>query len=97
LKNLKNSPTWKGIGSGGPRGLQNRYISELSNTEDNLPDFPLMNTLTAPLRKASATAGKPDFVSQWSGQGVALNRTGTVSDLITQLINETKEVIEQLS
>jgi len=84
--------------SGRPaRGLRNRYMEEMSASEDELPDFPLMNTLTGPLRKASASSGKPDFVSQWSGQGVALNRTNTVSELIEQLIDETRVVFEGLS
>lgn len=84
--------------SGRPaRGLKNRYMNEMAEVEEALPDFPLMNTLTGPLRKASAAAGKPDFVSQWSGQGVALNRTGSVADLIEQFVSETKSVLGRLS
>jgi len=84
--------------SGRPaRGLQNRYMDDLSGIENELPNFPLMNTLTGPLRKASAAAGKPDFVSQWSGQGVALNRTGSVSNLVEQLVEETQSVLKRIS
>ncbi len=50
--------------SGRPaRGLENRYLREMAGAEDTFPDFPILNTLTGPLRKASAEAGKGDFMS----------------------------------
>jgi len=58
--------------SGRPaRGVINSYMTAMEAHEDELPDFPLMNTVTGPLRKASAVAGSPDFLSLWSGQAVA--------------------------
>ncbi len=85
------------IFSGRPaRGLQNRYMDEIKPFEDELPDFPLMNTLTGPLRKFSAENDKPDFVAQWSGQAVSLNRTGTTAELIQRLVEETQSVIGKL-
>ena len=84
--------------SGRPaRGLQNRYMGDLSKIEDNLPDFPLMNTLTGPLRKKSAAMNSPDFVAQWSGQAVGLNRKTKTSDLINDLIEETRQAIFRLN
>ena len=80
--------------SGRPaRGIQNRYIDALEGIEDDLPSFPIMNTLSGPLRKTSATSNSPDFVAQWSGQAVGLNRRTTVDDLIENLIKETRAVI----
>ncbi|KAG1700579.1 Trk system potassium uptake protein TrkA [Nymphon striatum] len=73
--------------SGRPaRGIQNRYMEALENIEDDLPDFPLMNTLSGPIRKSSADSQSPDFVAQWSGQAVGLNRKTNVSDLIENLV-----------
>ncbi len=84
--------------SGRPaRGIQNRYLNDLSSLEDNLPDFPLMNTLTGPLRKKSAACDSPDFIAQWSGQAVGLNRKTSTSDLIANLITETKSAINRLN
>lgn len=75
--------------SGRPaRGIVNRYMRELAPHEDQLPDFPLMNTLSAPLRKASAEAGMPDFVALWSGQAVGLSRRGTSAELVERLVAE---------
>ena len=83
--------------SGRPaRGIKNRYSEDLKSIEDELPDFPLMNTLTGPLRKNSAVSQSPDFVAQWSGQAVGLNRKSTTAELINRLVDETRAVISAL-
>lgn len=83
--------------SGRPaRGIKNRYSEELKSVEDELPDFPLMNTLTGPLRKKSAASDSPDFVAQWSGQAVGLNRKTTTAELINTLVGETRDVLARI-
>jgi len=83
--------------SGRPaRGIKNRYSEDLKKIEDDLPDFPLMNTLTGPLRKKSAVSDNPDFVAQWSGQAVGLNRKTTTAELIKTLVDETKQTLARL-
>lgn len=83
--------------SGRPaRGIKNRYSEDLNKLENELPDFPLMNTLTGPLRKKSAASNSPDFVAQWSGQAVGLNRQTTTAELIGNLVAETKIVMQNL-
>ncbi|PCH82961.1 MAG: hypothetical protein COC02_04670 [Rhodospirillaceae bacterium] len=73
--------------SGRPaRGLDNRYIRDMAGREDMFPDFPINNTLTGPLRKASAEAGKEDFMSLWSGQAAALCSTGEQKALLIALV-----------
>ena len=80
--------------SGRPaRGIKNRYMTDLAHIEDDLPDFPIMNTLSGPLRKASAATGSPDMVAQWSGQAVGLNRKTTTKELIDRLVSETENVL----
>lgn len=77
--------------SGRPaRGIVNRYIEEMAPHENELPDFPLVNTMTGPLRKASAAQGKGDFMALWSGQSVGLNRDMPATELFTTLLAETK-------
>ena len=84
--------------SGRPaRGVLNRYMREMAAHEDALPDFPILNTLTAPLRKASAGANSPDFVALWSGQAVGLNRRGSVAELVDRLLAETEGAIGHLA
>ena len=80
--------------SGRPaRGVVNRYMDAMQPFEDVLPDFPLMNTLTGPLRKAGAVAGSPDMLSLWSGQAVGLNRTGSVAEIVDRLVAETQKIL----
>ncbi|MFK7945638.1 MAG: NAD(P)H-dependent flavin oxidoreductase [Paracoccaceae bacterium] len=84
--------------SGRPaRGIVNRYMEALADHEDKLPDFPLMNTLTGPLRKAGAAADSPDFLSLWAGQAVGLNREGTVADLVETLVTETRAAFDRIA
>lgn len=83
--------------SGRPaRGIKNRYSEGLNKMENELPDFPLMNTLTGPLRKQSAANGSPDFVAQWSGQAVGLNRKMTTVELINTLVSETHDALARI-
>jgi nitronate monooxygenase len=56
-----------------------------------------MNTVTGPLRKASAGAGSPDFLSLWSGQAVGLNREATAAELVERLVAETRGAMARLS
>lgn len=80
--------------SGRPaRGIINRYMEAMAGHEHDLPDFPLMNTVTQPLRKAGGAADSPDMLSLWSGQAVGLNRTGTTGELVERLVAETGEAL----
>lgn len=83
--------------SGRPaRFISNRYVREMAPHEDALPDFPLMATLTAPLRQASAEAGSIEFMTLWAGQAVGLNRRAAVAELVDQLVEETRTAMRRL-
>jgi len=80
--------------SGRPaRGIRNRYIDVLAAFEDELPDFPLMNTLSKPLRAASVRRGSGDLVSLYAGQALTLNRSMPAAQLVEALIGETRDVL----
>jgi len=84
--------------SGRPaRGLVNRYIETMTECEADLPDFPIVNTLTGPLRKGSAEAGSPDFVALWSGMAAPLNAALPAADLVQRLVTEAERVLGNLS
>ncbi len=78
------------------RALENRYMREMAGAEDTFPDFPILNTLTGPLRKASAEAGKDDFMSLYSGQSAALSRALSAAELVETLVAETDEALAGL-
>ncbi|MGI9462478.1 MAG: NAD(P)H-dependent flavin oxidoreductase, partial [Aestuariivirgaceae bacterium] len=76
------------------RTVVNDYATEMDQVSD-WPDFPLMNTLTGPLRGASARQGRPDAVSLWSGQAVGLIQQAGTADLINDLVAQTHKVLNQ--
>jgi nitronate monooxygenase len=64
--------------------------------EDAVPDFPILNALTGPLRKASGQAGNTDFMSLWAGQSASLSRNLPAEELLDQLVKETEQTLRQL-
>lgn len=83
--------------SGRPaRGIVNRYIEAMRELEPELPDFPILNTLGGPLRKASADAGMEDFVALWSGAAASLGRELPAAELVRLLVAECEEIIGNL-
>ena len=69
------------------RGLANRFTRETAALAERgaLPDFPIPNALTRPLRQAATRAGDADGLSLWAGQGVALARPGPAADIVYRL------------
>lgn len=69
------------------RTIVNKYSREMENVTD-WPDFPIMNTLTGPLRAASAKSGNKDAIALWSGQGVGLVRESTTKRVFDILVEQ---------
>jgi nitronate monooxygenase len=74
------------------RGIKNNFILEMQSHERFLPDFPVQNTLTQDIRKASASQNKKEFMSLWSGQSPRLAKNQSVVSLITNIITEAKKI-----
>ncbi len=74
------------------RTIANTYANEMEKITD-WPDFPLMNSVTAPLRAASAKAGRPDAVSLWAGQGAGLVGKSTTRDVFESLVNQAQAIL----
>lgn len=70
------------------RGLTNRFHREI---HDWMP-FPAQNAFTRDIRSAAASAGRPDFLSLWTGTGVARIRAGlSAAEVISQLEAELRD------
>ncbi|MBM9595972.1 NAD(P)H-dependent flavin oxidoreductase [Roseitranquillus sediminis] len=69
------------------RSIVNRTVREVGPLSPLAPAFPLAGGALAPLRSA-APSGSADFMSLWSGQGVALRRELTAADLTRVLAQE---------
>ncbi len=75
------------------RGIENRFMREFRPTEKDIPAYPVQNALTGELRRASASAGSPDALSLWAGQGVNAIREMPAADLVRVLWDETREAL----
>ena len=70
------------------RGLRNRYVEAMPNAASELPPYPVLNALTAPLRRAAAQAGRSDLLSEWCGQAATLARSLPAAQLVAGLMHE---------
>ena len=69
------------------RGLANRFTLDTDALvqRGDLPDFPIPNALTRPLRQASAQAGSADYLSLWAGQALPLARRAPAAEIVRRL------------
>jgi len=72
------------------RGLRNRFVDAMPEPARGLP-YPVLNALTAPLRRAAAEAGRGDLLSEWCGQAASLIRPQPAAELVARLIREYHE------
>lgn len=68
------------------RGIQNKFIIEMQEHEAEILMFPVQNTLTQSIRKASSSQNNKDFMSLWSGQSPTLAKNETVEALIQRIM-----------
>jgi nitronate monooxygenase len=83
--------------SGRPaRGLVNQFMRDIDDAGIAIPEFPIQNTLTRPMRAAAAATGVTDAFSLWAGQAARLARRGPAATLVAALVAESEEVARQL-
>jgi nitronate monooxygenase len=75
--------------SGRPaRGLRNRFVRAVEDSEAEIPPYPLQNVLTRPMRQAAAARGDAGRLSLWAGRGVARTREAPAADIVAQMLSE---------
>lgn len=74
------------------RGLPNRITTDLAGWR--VPPYPVMNALTAGLRRRAAELGRSDLLSLWAGQGVAALRPRPAAALFALLVEETEAALD---
>ncbi|WP_088071812.1 NAD(P)H-dependent flavin oxidoreductase [Gottfriedia luciferensis] len=78
------------------RGIENKFILDMDSYEESVPTFPVQNTLTQSIRKASSLQNNKDFMSLWSGQSPRLAKHQTVKNLMDEIIDGAKIIIGDL-
>jgi nitronate monooxygenase len=79
--------TIRGFSGRAARGLRNRFVEAMPMAAQGLP-YPVLNALTAPLRRAAAAAGRGDLLSEWCGQAAGLVRPQPAAELVARLMYE---------
>ena len=79
--------TIRGFSGRAARGLRNRFVEAMPEPPQGLP-YPVMNALTAPLRRAAAAAGRGDLLSEWCGQAASMVRPQPAAELVARLMHE---------
>lgn len=79
------------------RGIENHFMREMAAVQDEVPDYPIQNRLTQPLRAAAAKAGVADMISLWAGQGVRLAEPGDAGDMVRGWWREAGEASARLA
>lgn len=70
------------------RGIVNAFMEQMRPHENTLPPYPVQNALSGEIRQAAARQGRPEFMSLWAGQGVAMTRPMPAAQLVATLAAE---------
>jgi nitronate monooxygenase len=79
------------------RGLENRFVREMHDRQEDVPAYPIQNRLTQALRAAANQAGDPEMMSLWAGQAIKLAGPGAAGDLVKRWWAEAQEVAQALA
>jgi len=88
--------TIRGFSGRAARGLRNRFVEAMPAAAQGLP-YPVLNALTAPLRRAAAEAGRGDLLSEWCGQAAGLVRAQPAGELVARLVHEYRQARRALA
>ena len=71
------------------RGVINRFIDEMTGAPEIAP-YPYQNALTRDVRDAGTAQERPELVSLWSGQAVALAKPLPAAEIVANLMREAR-------
>jgi len=83
--------------SGKPaRGIQNDFIKQMQQHENELPAYPLQNTLTKGIRKEAAKQNRAEWMSLWCGQNPQPRQQQSARDIIVDIVSQSDQIINDL-
>ncbi|MDQ4139319.1 MAG: nitronate monooxygenase [Bacteroidota bacterium] len=72
------------------RGIQNKFMMEVENSGLCIPDYPIQNALTTPLRGLAQKQNNKDFTTLWAGQSASKAQRKPATEIFFQFIKETE-------
>jgi nitronate monooxygenase len=73
------------------RGIENRFMRELRDVQEDVPAYPVQNRLTQPMRAAANAAGNPEMMSLWAGQAATLAQSGDAGEMVKRWWTQARE------
>lgn len=70
------------------RGIVNDFMRRFAAEEQQVPDYPVQNALTADIRQAATRQGRAEYLSLWAGQGAGMARALPAAELVRVLMDE---------
>lgn len=74
------------------RGIQNLFMEKVVESGLEIPDYPIQNVLTRPMRNFAKKNNDSEFNSMWAGQNIHFAKPGTTADIMMYLINSYKKI-----
>ena len=74
------------------RGIKNRLLDELNQTDIEILPYPLQRALVRHLSIPADQAGRPELLPLWAGQSANLSRCTDVRALLDTLVKEISEI-----
>jgi len=78
------------------RGIVNEFMERMRAFEGDVPAYPIQNALTGEIRQVAAKLERPEFMSLWAGQGVAMSRPLPAGELVRTLVEELQAILPNL-
>lgn len=79
------------------RGIKNKFYQDMKDFEMELPEFPIQNALTSPIRKAASQQNNPEYMSLWAGQNASLARNVSANELIEMIVSEAEKAKKRIN
>jgi nitronate monooxygenase len=73
------------------RGLKNKFITEVEASGIEIPEYPIQNSLTTPIRTNSQQNNNIEFTNLWAGLKAATAQMKPSSEVFMTLIKQTEE------
>ncbi|MFC7322946.1 NAD(P)H-dependent flavin oxidoreductase [Halobacillus campisalis] len=83
--------------SGKPaRGINNQFIRKMRKYENELPAYPIQNSLTKVIRSEAAKQNRSEYMSLWSGQSPRLSRDISAEELIESIVTHVNHSLHNI-
>lgn len=95
LNSAEDQPVITSTFSGKPaRGIRNDFITQMSNYENELPQYPIQNILTQSIRNEAAKQNRPEWMSLWCGQNPRSSKRQSASEVISAILTQIDDIVK---